>query len=122
MEQAVVALLLLAGYVFGDWEAMPIAALLLAPGVIVGPLRGPLPRLFSSVGSSRDPVPGGLIRPHPRASAAVEVGALLVGTLVAWAGAPGLGWVPGLAVAILAALDGVAGISLVGGLLHRFLA
>jgi hypothetical protein len=110
-NQAVLAVSLLAGFLF-DWRpVVPIFAAVLFLGAAFGSRYGPFLRLYADVIKPRLSPPKALEDPRPpRFAAAVGVLFLLGGCIAFLAGAPGLGWALTLIVAALAGLAAATGI------------
>jgi hypothetical protein len=110
-NQAVLAVSLLAGFLF-DWRpVVPIFAAVLFLGAAFGSRYGPFLRLYAEVIKPRLSPPKALEDPRPpRFAAAVGVLFLLGGCIAFLAGAPGLGWALTLIVAALAGLAAATGI------------
>lgn len=110
-NQGVLALSLLAGFLF-DWRpVVPIFAAVLFLGAAFGSRYGPFLRLYAQVIKPRLSPPKALEDPRPpRFAASVGVLFLLGGSGAFVAGAPGVGWALALIVAALAGLAAVTGI------------
>jgi hypothetical protein len=121
-NQAVVAALLLVGFVL-DWEPIvPAVAVVLALGAALGPRFGPFLALYAHVIRPRLGPPAELEDPRPPRFAATLGVVVLAGSTVAFlAGAELLGWVLALLVAFLAGLAASTGIC-VGCEIYLFLA
>jgi hypothetical protein len=118
----VLALSLLAGFVFQVWLVAPIFAVVLFLGAAFGPRYGPFLRLYAEVVKPRLGPPAELEDPRPpRFAATVGVVFLTLATVAFVAGATTLGWVLSLIVAALAALAAVTGIC-VGCEMYLFVA
>lgn len=110
-NQAVLAVGLLAGFLFAWWYVAPIFAVVLAPGALLGPRFGPVLRLYAAVIRPRLAPPGELEDPRPPRFAALLGTVFLVVATIAFAlGATIVGWALTLAVAVLAALAALTGI------------
>jgi hypothetical protein len=110
-NQAVLALALLAGFVF-DWRpVVPMFAVVLLLGAAFGPRYGPFLRLYAAVIGPRLSPPRMLEDPRPpRFAAALGVLVLTMASLAFLAGAPGLAWGLALVVAALAGLSATTGL------------
>ena len=110
-NQAVLAVGLLAGFLF-DWRPVaPLFAAVLFLGAAFGPRYGPFLRLYADVIKPRLAPPAELEDPRPpRFSAAVGVVVLSLAALAFVAGAAGVGWALVLLVAALAGLSATTGI------------
>lgn len=111
LNQAVLAVALLAGFL-ADWRpVVPIFAAVLFLGAAFGPRYGPVLRFYAEVVRPRLGPPAELEDPRPpRFAAAVGVAFLLAADVAFLAGAPGLGWALALVVAALAGLAAVTGL------------
>jgi Domain of unknown function (DUF4395) len=118
-EQAVVAVVLLAGFVFGAALLIPVCLVALLVSALVGSRSAPLQIVFHTLLAPRLDA-GTRVEPAaPRRFAVLLEAALLAGaSLLVLAGTEGLAWVLALVVAGVAALDGATGIS-AGAALHR---
>jgi hypothetical protein len=121
-NQAMIAALLLGGFLL-DWEpVVPAAAAILALGAALGPRFGPFLALYAHVIRPRLGPPTELEDPRPPRFAATLGVAVLAGSTVAFlAGAPVAGWALALLVAFLAGLAASTGIC-VGCEIYLFLA
>jgi hypothetical protein len=110
-NQAVLAVALLAGFLF-DWRpVVPLFAAVLFLGAAFGPRYGPFLRLYADVIRPRLAPPRVFEDPRaPRFAAAVGVAFLGLGSLAFLAGAPGVGWALALVVAVLAGVAAVTGL------------
>jgi len=118
LEQGAVAIVLLAGFVFGTPYTIPAAGLLCAADAVLGP-HGPVPAVWTALLADRLGPP----RRTETASAArlqslVVTGALALAMLVLLAGAEDLATLVALAVAVVAALE-TTGLFSVGAELDR---
>ena len=112
-NQALVATLLLVGYLADVPAVVPLVGVTLLLGAAFGPRYGPFLRLYAAVVRPRLGPPAELEDPRPpRFAAAVGVLFLAAGTAAFAAGASGLGWALALVVAALAGLAAVTGICL----------
>jgi hypothetical protein len=111
VNQAVLTVALLAGFLF-DWEPVaPIFAVVLFLGAAFGPRYGPVLRLYGDVIRPRLQPPEELEDPRPpRFAAAIGVIFLAAATLAFAGGADALGWALSLVVAALAGLAATTGI------------
>lgn len=110
-NQAMLALGLLAGFLF-DWRpVVPLFGLVLLLGAAFGPRYGPFLRLYAELVKPRLRPPSALEDPRPpRFAAAVGVLFLAAACLAFAAGAPGLAWALALIVAVLAGLAATTGL------------
>jgi hypothetical protein len=109
-EQGVVAVVLLIGFVFRVELLIPAVTVVLAVSGAVGPLRAPLPWLFSAViGDRLEPVDAFVDRQTVRLSVLVQTVALLIASLFVFLDLGLLAWVVALAVVVTAALDAATG-------------
>jgi hypothetical protein len=121
-DQAVLALVLVIGFVFSEPLLIPVVAVVAAVSA-VRPELSPVPRLVAGVVERRfGPDAAGRLRadgyPPPwRAAAALLAAILAAGTLVLLVGDSGIAWAFGLPAAGLAALASVGGVC-VGCQLH----
>jgi len=111
INQAVLALALILGFLAGQWLVVPIFGAVLLLGAAFGPKWGPVLRFYSSAIKPRLAPPHELEDPRPPRFAAT-VGVLFLGssTIAFLAGAPTLGWALALIVAALAAAAATTGI------------
>lgn len=111
-DHSVVAIGLLAGFVFVRPWAIPAAAVVTALGAGFGPRGAPLVRLFCEVIAPRARPPEARVnRVEWRAGVALETSVLVGATLLVLADLTALGWILALAVAAVDALDGATGMS-----------
>ena len=110
-NQAVITVLLLAGFV-ADWRVVvPAVAVVLAAGAAFGPRFGPFLALYAQVIRPRLAPPAELEDPRPPRFAATLGAVVLAAATVAFvAGAPTVGWVRALLVAVRAGLSASTGI------------
>ncbi|MCU1456791.1 MAG: hypothetical protein JWL73_883 [Actinomycetia bacterium] len=109
-DQGALAILLIAGFVFGIVWVIPLCAVIFAIGPIFGPANGPFLRLFHTVVRPRlGPTVLEDSRP-PRFAALLSVVILAVASVFALLGADALAWVLALAVAVAAAVSATTGI------------
>lgn len=121
-NQAVLALGLLAGFLFDARIVVPVFGAVLFLGAAFGPRYGPFLRLYAEVIRPRLGPPAEMEDPRPpRFAAAVGVLFLLAATAAFSAGSAGVGWALGLIVAALAGLAATTGIC-VGCEIYVFLA
>jgi hypothetical protein len=122
LNQAVLAVALLAGFV-ADWRPVaPLFAAVLFLGAAFGPRYGPILRFYAEVVKPRLGPPKELEDPRPpRFAAAVGVAFLAAATLAFAVGHPGVGWGLALIVAALAGLAATTGLC-VGCEVYLFLA
>ena len=121
-NQAVIAAMLLVGFLL-DWRPIvPAVAFVLALGAVLGPRFGPFLALYAHVVRPRLPPPAELEDPRPpRFAATLGVVVLAASTVAFLAGAAAVGWVLALLVALLAGLAASTGIC-VGCEIYLFLA
>ena len=121
-NQAMIAALLLVGFV-ADWEALvPAAAVILALGAALGPRFGPFLVVYAYLVRPRLGPPGELEDPRPPRFAATLGTVVLAASSVAFLiGTEAVGWVLALLVALLAGLAASTGIC-VGCEIYLFLA
>lgn len=121
-NQAMVAALLLVGFV-ADWEALvPAVAVILALGAALGPRFGPFLVVYAYLVRPRLGPPGELEDPRPPRFAATLGTVVLAASSGAFLiGAEAVGWVLALLVALLAGLAASTGIC-VGCEIYLFLA
>jgi hypothetical protein len=111
LNQAVLAVALLLGFVLDVRIVVPIFAVVLLAGAAFGPRFGPVLRFYADVVKPRLGPPSHLEDPRPpRFAATVGVAFLTSATLAFLAGAPGLAWGLALIVAALAGLAATTGI------------
>ena len=110
-NQAVLAVGLVAGFLF-DWKpVVPFFAVVLLLGAAFGPRYGPFLRLYAELVKPRLSPPKELEDPRPpRFAAAVGVMFLAAASIAFAAGASTLGWVLALVVAFLAGLAATTGV------------
>lgn len=110
-NQAVLAVSLLAGFVF-DWRpVVPAFAVVLLLGAAGGSKWGPFLRLYAGVIRPRLAPPAMLEDPRPpRFAASMGVAVLTLASLAFLADAPGLAWGLALLVAALAGLSATTGL------------
>ena len=110
-NQAVLATVLVAAFLFDlPWLA-PVFAVVLFLGAAFGPKYGPVLRIFQTVIRPRLAPPAELEDPRPpRFAASVGVVFLVSATIAFALGATTLGWVLSLIVAALAALAAISGV------------
>lgn len=111
VNQGVLTVALLAGFL-ADWRpVIPIFAAVLLLGAAFGPRYGPVLRFFAEVIRPRLGPPAELEDPRPpRFAAAIGVVFLGTATIALALGAPGLAWGLSLIVAALAGLAAVTGL------------
>lgn len=111
VNQAVLTVALLAGYLL-DWRAVvPVFGVVLFLGAVFGPRYGPVLRIYADLIRPRLAPPKHLEDPRPpRFAATVGVVFLAAATTAFLAGAPGLGWALALVVAVLAGLAATTGL------------
>ena len=121
-NQAMITVLLLLGFVL-DWRPIvPAVAVVLALGAALGPRYGPFLALYAKVIRPRVGPPTELEDPRPpRFAATLGVVVLAAAALAFLAGAPVVGWVLALLVALLAGLAASTGIC-VGCEIYLFVA
>ncbi len=121
-NQAMIAALLLVGFVLDWWPIVPAVAVILAVGAALGPRFGPFLALYAHVIRPRLEPPAELEDPRPpRFAATLGVVVLAASTVAFLAGAAAVGWVLALLVALLAGLAASTGIC-VGCEIYLFLA
>lgn len=110
-NQAVLAVGLVVGLLLGQWLVVPIFALFLFLGAAFGPSWGPVLRFYAAVIRPRLAPPRELEDPRPPRFAAT-VGVIFLGaaTLAFVLGAPTVGWVLAMIVAVLAAAAATTGL------------
>jgi Domain of unknown function (DUF4395) len=126
--QAVVAVALLAGFVFSTPLIIPVAMIVVGIGVATGPVNDPLARLAASIidrGPARRRAPADrparLIDPlAQRITAAGEAATLAVASACLLVDVDGLAWIFGLVVAVVAATMAVTNVSLGYEVYERF--
>lgn len=113
LNQAVLATVLLVGFVL-DWRwVIPLWAAVLAMGAFLGPGYGLVLRLYAHVIRPRLPAPSYLEDPRPpRFAARLGTAVLLAATGFLAVGLAGVAWALALLVAALAALAAVTGLCL----------
>jgi len=110
-NQAVLAVVLVLGFLTGQSWVVPLFAAVLLLGAALGPKWGPVLRLYSEVIRPRLSPPTELEDPRPpRFAAAVGVVFLAAATISFAFGATVVGWTLALVVAALAALAAVTGL------------
>ena len=121
-NQAMVAILILVGFLLDLEPVATVAGVILALGAAFGPRFGPFLALYASVIRPRLDPPAELEDPRPPRFAATVGTVVLAGSTVAFlAGAELVGWVLALLVAFLAGLAAATGIC-VGCEIYLFLA
>jgi hypothetical protein len=111
LNQAVLTVALLIGFLTDARLVVPLFALVLFLGAAFGPKYGPVLRLYADVIRPRLTPPAELEDPRPpRFAAAIGVAFLAAATAAFAAGAPGIAWTLALVVAVLAGLAAVTGI------------
>ena len=110
-NQAVLSVALLTGFLV-DWRpVVPLFALVLLAGAVLGPKYGPFLAFYAKVIRPRLAPPAEMEDPRPpRFAAAVGVVFLTAGALAFAAGQAGIGWALALMVAALAGLSAATGI------------
>ncbi len=109
-DQGALAVLLVAGFVFGAAWAIPGCAVIFALGPVFGAEKGPFLRLFHVAVRPRLPAP--VLedsRPH-RFAALLSVAILAVATVFVVLDADGIAWILALIVAGAAAVSAMTGI------------
>jgi hypothetical protein len=121
-NQAVITVLLLAGFV-ADWRVLvPAVAVVVGSGAAFGPRWNPFLALYGEVLRPRLRPPAELEDPRPpRFAAAMGAAVLALATLVFVLGNVILGWVLALLVAVMAGLAASSGIC-IGCEIYLFLA
>ena len=117
-EQAIVVVILLAGFVFRQPWSIPVGAVVASLGLVLGE-RSPVARIWHQFIAPRRP-PGTNFEPRPTAqtqSLLLTIG-LVLATVVWIAGSVGLASIPAAAVAVVAAL-GATGVVNVAAELRR---
>lgn len=111
LNQAVLCVALLAGFVFDFWYVVPAFAVVLFLGAAFGPQYGPVLRFYSQVVKPRLRPPTELEDPRPpRFAATIGVVFLGLSTAAFLADAGTVGWILALIVAGLAGLAASTGI------------
>lgn len=111
LNQAVLAVGLLVGFLTDWWPVAPLFALVLLPGAVLGAKWGPVLRFYAEVVRPRLGPPAHLEDPRPpRFAATVGVVFLVAATVAFLAGADAVGWVLSLVVAALAGLAATTGL------------
>jgi hypothetical protein len=112
-EQALVSVVLLAGFVFRIVWVLPVVALVIA-GALLGPTTDGPRRLYQALFGERSAV-GHPAEPPAltRLTRLVELGLLAVAMLFVLAGAAGFGWVFALAAAAITLIGSTTGVNLV---------
>lgn len=111
LNQAVLTVGLLVGFVLDARLVIPVFAVVLALGAAFGPRYGPVLRLYAEVIRPRLGPPPYLEDPRPpRFAATVGVVFLTAASAALLAGAPGLAWVLAVVVAALAGLAATTGL------------
>lgn len=109
-DEGALAVLLIAGFVFGAVWAIPLCAVVFAIGPVFGPANGPFLRLFHSLVRPRLPAPVLEDSRPPRFAALLAVVILAVASGFLLLGASGLGWILALIVAVASAVSATTGI------------
>jgi hypothetical protein len=110
-NQAVLALALIAGFLFGAQWVAPMFAIVLFLGAAFGPTYGPVLRLYQVAIKPRLALPSELEDPRPpRFAAGVGVIFLASASAAFAVDAPAIGWTLSMIVAALAALAAVSGV------------
>jgi hypothetical protein len=121
LEQAIVGVLLLAGFAFRAELVIPITTVLLAISGAIGPEREPIARLLATGLTERAHLPPELVdRQTLRLAVLVETALLLVASLVGFIGLEPLAWLVALTVAALALYDATTGAWISARLYWRF--
>lgn len=111
LNQAVLAVGLLVGFLADWWLVAPLFALVLLPGAALGPRWGPVLRFYVEVVRPRLGPPAHLEDPRPpRFAATVGVVFLVAASVAFLAGAEPVGWALSLVVAALAGLAATTGL------------
>lgn len=111
MNQAVLTLALLAGFLADARIVVPVFAAVLFLGAAFGPRYGPVLRFYAEVIRPRLAPPADLEDPRPpRFAAAIGVVFLVASTVAFAAGSSTIGWALALVVAVLAGLAATTGI------------
>ncbi len=111
LNQAVLCVAMLAGFVYDFWIVVPIFAAVLFLGAAFGAQYGPVLRFYSKVIKPRLKPPLHLEDPRPpRFAATIGVGFLAAATVAFATDVAPLGWVLALIVAALAGLAATTGI------------
>jgi Domain of unknown function (DUF4395) len=109
-EQAAVAVVLLAGFVFQFELLIPVVTAVLALSGAVGPHRAPLPRLYAAATRNVVEPPDTLADSQTlRLTVVVQTGVLLLATAFVFLGLGGLAWFVALVVVASATFDAVTG-------------
>jgi MFS family permease len=110
-NQAMVTLLLLAGFVLDAQALVPAVGVVLLAGAALGPRWGPFLRLYGDLIGPRLAPPAELEDPRPpRFAAAVGVVFLTASTVAFLLGNAIVGWILALVVAVLAGLAAATGV------------
>jgi len=119
-EQSIVAIALLAGFVFKVPWLIPAVAVVLAVAAVAGPAGNALARLYDVLfGTTIGADGSGETIELARLTRLVEVVLLAVGSVLVVLGGYGLAWVFGLPVAGITAVAATTGINLVAVVLDR---
>jgi hypothetical protein len=119
-EQAVVAVVLLSGFVFRIVWVVPGVGVLLLVAVVTGERANAFARVYDALfGDRLDPRAGTESPDGTRVTRSVEVALLAVGSLWVFLGVSGLAWVFALPVAAITAIAATTGINLVSLLRDR---
>ena len=111
LNQAVVAVSLLAAFLFDARLVVPVVGLVLLVGAAFGPRYGPFLRLYAEVIRPRLGPPAELEDPRPpRFAAGLGAGFLALATAAFAVGAVGVGWALAVVVAALAGLAAGTGV------------
>lgn len=122
LNQAVLTVALLAGFLADVRVVVPVFAAVLFLGAAFGPRYGPVLRFYAEVVRPRLTPPADLEDPRPpRFAAAIGVAFLVASTVAFAAGSTTIGWGLALIVAVLAGLAATTGIC-VGCEVYLFLA
>jgi hypothetical protein len=109
-EQAAVAVVLLAGFVFQFELLIPAVTALLALSGAVGPRLAPLPRLYTAATRNvLEPPDSHADAQTLRLTVVVQTGVLLVASALVFLGIGGLAWFVALLVVAAATFDAVTG-------------
>jgi hypothetical protein len=111
LNQAVLCVALLAGFVFNVWIVAPVFAVVLFLGAAFGPAYGPILRFYAVVVKPRLGPPSELEDPRPpRFAATIGVVFLVLASAAFLGDSDTLGWILALIVAGLAGLAASTGI------------
>lgn len=120
-EEGVVAVVLLAGFVFHLWWVMPLLAAVLGATAAIGARANVLALAFDAAIAPRLRPPVRFTDPDSaRLGRLLSVAALCLATLLTLIGLGGLAWLVTFVVAVSAALAATTGISVADSLRNRY--